>query len=418
MWKMAAVVALGVGAVAARGEGADAYFPLKAGTVWKYRVTIKADGAESSAAQEVKAEGRELAGKAVVVVGDTAYAAKEDGVYAVGVVREGKIEGLEEAQEVVPAEPKLGDKWTYREREGVTSATCLGTERVKVGAGEYEAAKIYLSTVSGAGQADRREVYRWFAKGVGPVKGMVKVTHLGDGKVTTREMVLELASVDVGGAKAQAEVVKGGAGGGGATSAAGLFAEGEALARQGQHREAVEKYDAAIAVDPKFAKAHAYRAISLMAQRDLEGAEGSIGRALALDPRDYTFVEIAGQVKVAQGRVAEGKALYEKAAGMSPANAGAVYTDLAAVLAARKDEKMAGEIDAALKKAAGAEPPGAEALFALGQTYVNAGRIEGKGYLQRYIEVASRLPEGKRDETKIRLARQLIRAIEAVKGGG
>jgi hypothetical protein len=31
--------------------------------------------------------------------------------------------------------------------------------------------------------------------------------------------------------------------------------------------------------------------------------------------------------------------------------------------------------------------------------------------------VASKMPEGKRDETKIRLARQLIRAIEAVKGG-
>jgi hypothetical protein len=103
---------------------------------------------------------------------------------------------------------------------------------------------------------------------------------------------------------------------------------------------------------------------------------------------------------------------------MSPGNAGAVYTDLAAVLAARKEDGLAGEIDAALKRAAGANPPGAEALFALGQTYVNAGRAEGRGYLQRYIEVASRLPVGKRDETKIGLARQLIRAIDAVKGGG
>jgi tetratricopeptide (TPR) repeat protein len=249
---------------------------------------------------------------------------------------------------------------------------------------------------------------------------MVTQTHLGgDGKVSTRSIALELMSVEVeGGAKPQAaEAGKGGAGGGSAGSAAGLFAEGEALARKGQHREAVGKYDAAVAADPKFAKAHAYRALSLMAQRDLEGAEAAIGRALAADARDYTFVEIAGQVKVAQGRVAEGKALYEKAAGMSPGNAGAVYTDLAAALAARNDEKLSGEIDGALKRAAGANPPGLEALFALGQSYVNAGRVEGKGYLQRYIEGASKLPEGKRDETKIRLARQLIRAIEAVKGG-
>ncbi len=45
------------------------------------------------------------------------------------------------------------------------------------------------------------------------------------------------------------------------------------------------------------------------------------------------------------------------------------------------------------------------------------GRAEGKKYLQRYVEVAMALPEGKRDEQKIRLAKQLIRAIDAVKGG-
>jgi tetratricopeptide (TPR) repeat protein len=226
-----------------------------------------------------------------------------------------------------------------------------------------------------------------------------------------------LVSVEMGGS-AKPQAADPGKGASDAVSAAELLAAGETLARKGQHREAVVKYDAAIGADPKLAKAHAYRALSLMAQRDLDGAEAAAGRALAIDAKDYSFVEIAGQVKVAQGRVAEGKALYEKAAGMSPGNAGAVYTDLAAVLAARKEEKLAGEIDAALKKAASANPPGAEALFALGQTYVNAGRAEGKQYLQRYIEVASKLPEGKRDETKIRLARQLIRAIDAVKGGG
>jgi len=283
-------------------------------------------------------------------------------------------------------------------------------ERVKVGAGEYEAAKIYLSTVSGAGQADRREVYRWFAKGVGPVKGTVTERRFEDGKVSTREVGLELVSVEIGGkgtAKPQAADASG----------AELFAQGEALARAGKHREAVAKYDAAIAADAKLAKPHAYKALSLMAMHDWEGAEGEASRAVAMDGNDYTFQEILGQVKVGQGRIAEGKALYEKAAGMSPEHAGAVYTDLAAVLAARNDEKLAGEIDAALKRAANAEPPSAEALFALGQSYVNAGRAEGKAYLQRYVEVASKLPEGKRDETKIRLARQLIRAIDAVKGG-
>jgi tetratricopeptide (TPR) repeat protein len=264
------------------------------------------------------------------------------------------------------------------------------------------------TTGRGAGESERREVYRWFAKGVGPVKGMVTERRLGEGKVSTREVGLELVSVELaGGAKPQAA---------GASSANELFAQGEALAREGKHREAVAKYDAAIAADPKLAKGHAYKAISLMAQRDFEGAEKEAAKAVEMEGKEYSFVEILGQVKVGQGRVAEGKALYDKAAGMSPEHVGAVYTDLAAALAMRKDERLAGEIEAALKRAASAEPPSAEALFALGQSYVNAGRSEGKGYLQRFIEVESRLPEGKRDQTKVRLARQLIRAIDAVKG--
>jgi tetratricopeptide (TPR) repeat protein len=194
-------------------------------------------------------------------------------VYVVGAVRGGKVEAVEEAQKVVPAEPKLGDKWTFHEAGGaVTSATCLGTERVKVGAGAYEAVKIYLNTVSGAGESERREVYRWFAKGVGPVKGTVTERRLAEGKVSTREVGVELVSVELaGGAKPQAA---------GASSANELFAQGEALAREGKHREAVAKYDAAIGADPKLAKGHAYKALSLMAQRDFEGAEKEAAKAV------------------------------------------------------------------------------------------------------------------------------------------
>jgi tetratricopeptide (TPR) repeat protein len=197
-----------------------------------------------------------------------------------------------------------------------------------------------------------------------------------------------------------------------------LFGEAEALAKKGEHRAALAKYDAALAQDPKAAKVHAYKALSLISTRQFEAAERSIGEALALNPKEYTYHEIAGQLKLAQGKVAEGKALYEKAAGMSPGNAGAVYTDLAAVLGARRDEKLNGEIMAALEKAAAATPPSAEALFALGQTYVNSGRPEGKRYLERFLELASKLPEGKRDEAKVRLAKQMIRALDAVKGAG
>jgi tetratricopeptide (TPR) repeat protein len=197
---------------------------------------------------------------------------------------------------------------------------------------------------------------------------------------------------------------------------AALFGEAEALAMKGEHRAALAKYDAALGQDWKAAKVHAYKALSLISLRQFEEAERSIGEALKLNAKEYTYHEIAGQLKLAQGKIAEGKALYEKAAGMSPANAGAVYTDLAAVLGARKDEKLNGEIVAALEKAASATPPSMEALFALGQTYVSAGRAEGKTYLQRYLAEAAKLPEAKRDQAKVRLAKQMIRALEAVKG--
>jgi tetratricopeptide (TPR) repeat protein len=409
---VAVVVVLAGRVAAAEAKRADAYFPLTPGATWTYRVTIKADGAgePKTAEQVVKVEAGKLEGSAVSVAGETAYAAKEDGVYVVGVTKNGKLEALEEPQKVVPAAPKLGDKWTYREAAGVTAATCLGIEKVKVGAGEYDAAKIYLVTSGGADGSQRREVYRWFAAGVGPVKGTVTDRRTkGDGTVGVNEIALELTSFEAKGAGGEVKAAAG------KETVAELFAEGEALAKKGEHRAALAKYDAALAMDPKAAKVHAYRAISLISTRQFEAAEKAIGEAIRLDAKEYTFAEIAGQLKLAQGRIAEGKALYEKAATMSPGNAGAVYTDLAAVLGARKDERLNGEILAALERAAGATPPSAEALFALGQTYVNAGRAEGAKYLQRYLEVVSKLPEGKRDEAKVRLAKQMIRAVEAVK---
>ena len=196
-----------------------------------------------------------------------------------------------------------------------------------------------------------------------------------------------------------------------------LFAEGEAAARKGEHTVALAKYDAALAIDPKAAKVHAYKTLSLIALKQFDQADKEINQAVSLNEKEYTYTEIAGQLKIARGDIPGGKALYDKAASLSPQNAGSIYTDLAAALAQRKDDKLAPDIEKALKTAASADPPGAEALFALGQSYVNAGRAEGRKYLQRYVEVASKLPDGKRDDQKIRLAKQLIRAIDAVKGG-
>jgi tetratricopeptide (TPR) repeat protein len=421
MWKCPLILTslcfiLSPAALAQTAKPLDEYFPLTPGTTWKYLVTIKTDKPEPQMTEQtVTIETQKHGGKPVIVASDNAYATQDDGVYIVGVIRNAKLEPLEEPQKVIPAIPKQGDTWTFREAAGVTSATVLGTEKVKVGAGEYDAAKIYLVTVGGPDQNDRKEVYRWFASGVGPVKGTVTQHRPNpDGTIATLEVSMELTSFKPAGKTPKTDTTP-------ATvkppeGVDTLFAQAQTAARKGDHKTALADYDAALAVDPKSARLHAYKTLSLIATKQLDAAETEINRALALDDRDYSFQEIAGQLKISQGKIADGKSLYDKAATLSSKNAGAIYTDLAAALAARNDDKLSPEIDKALKTAATATPPSPQALFALGQSYASAGRPEGRQYLQRYVEVATALPPEKRDDKQIRLARQMIKALDLVKG--
>jgi Flp pilus assembly protein TadD len=418
---MLAVAFAGRAAAADAATKPDAWFPLSPGAAWEYKATTTttvAGGAPSSADVTVKLSAP-AEPNGPVMRGDFGYAAKDDGVYLIGRAADKKFTPFDEPQRVVPAAPKTGDRWTYREAAGRTAGSCLGPETVKVPAGEYECQKVYLITIGGRDGAYRRETTRWFAKDVGLVKE-VETTPAADGAV--RETTTELTAYTPAKSAAAVATTPGDTGKpaspavGTGASADALFAAAQAAARRGDHNSALRDYDAALAADPKAAKVHAYKTLSLIAVRQLDAADAEIAQALAADPKDYTFQEIAGQLKIAQGQVKEGKALYNKAATLSPPNAGAVYTDLAAALAARNDERLAGDIDAALKSAANATPPSAPALFALGQSYANAGRAEAKPYLQRYVEVATALPKEQRDEQKIRLAKQLIRAIDLVKG--
>ncbi|HEY7116683.1 MAG TPA: tetratricopeptide repeat protein [Tepidisphaeraceae bacterium] len=410
MWKWLLIPMM---ALAATVRAADEYLPLVPGATWHLRLTTTANGKESVTQRKLTAK----ADPHGVALEGLVYAPKADGVYVLGRYgSDGTFQPFDDPQKQIPTQPKLGDKWEYRDAFGRHSQACLGVEAIKVPAGDFQAVKVYSVAVGGKDGADRVETYRWYAPGVGLVRS---TTHQRkaqpDGSVAQTDSVKELLSYDI--PKSDVAATNAEHGHAAAASVDAIFEQAQALARQGRHRDAIAKYDAALAIDPKAAKVHAYKAISLMASREFDAAQSEVDRARSLDDHDYTFVEIAGQLRLMQGKLPEGQALYDKAAAMSPGNAGAVYTDLAAVLAARNDERLAGSIDQALKRAASADPPSAEALFALGQSYVNAGRSEGKDYLRRYIEVASKLPDGKRDDRKIRLARQLIRAIDAVKGG-
>ena len=400
------------------------HIPLAEGSSWTYQDTRRSQGKEDARKNTLRIDRTaQVAGQKAAVMDVVAMVAREDGVYAVGVVApqtgSDQIVPLKEPYKVLPASPKPGDKWQHTDDRGATNSTVLGIEKVKTPAGEFDAVKVYSITVGGRDGAERSEDTRWYAPGVGLVRSTSTARRVVDGQLRTEEFTRELVTFDVprkseGGPDVvrkppDADMRD-------ESSVAALFAEGESLARKGDHEAALAKYDAALVKDPKAAKLHAYKAVSLMATKRYDDAQESIDAALKLNDRQHTYHEIAGQLKVAQNRIDEGLKLDDKAAALSPQSAGAVYTDLAAVLAARNDPRLAPDIDRALKRAADAEPPSLEALFALGQSYANAARPEAKTYLRRYIDLASAQPAGKRDETKIRLAKQLIRALDAVKG--
>ena len=195
-------------------------------------------------------------------------------------------------------------------------------------------------------------------------------------------------------------------------SSRAYFEEGRKLAEGHDHAEAIEKYAQSLALDPRQAEVHAYKAASHLALAQFDPAKREINLALQLDENDFRYPEIAGQIEISQGRIEKGKEWFTKAMKLSPKSAGTIYMDLAGALAGRNDAGLAGDIDAALKAAANADPPSAEALFQLGQSYANAGRIEGKKFLQRYLEVSQKLPAEKQDTQKMQIAKQLIKALE------
>jgi tetratricopeptide (TPR) repeat protein len=193
------------------------------------------------------------------------------------------------------------------------------------------------------------------------------------------------------------------------------LAEAQALAAKGDHQAALANFEAAISIDEKLAEAHAGRAASLLSLKRVEEAEGSVKKALALKD-DAGFYAIAGRVEVAKGNVEEARKQYDRAAALSPKGAGKFYGDLAGALSARRDEKLAPEIESALKAAVAANPPDPDSLFNLGQSYVSAGREEGVKYLRRFLDEQEKLPKEKRDEQRTRVAKQMIRAMEILKG--
>ncbi len=195
-----------------------------------------------------------------------------------------------------------------------------------------------------------------------------------------------------------------------------LLQQGRALEAQHDHGAAAAKYREALKIRPDEPRAHAALAVSLMNDNKLEEAQTQIKEAARLAPNDSAFVMISGHLEILRNNFDAGQALYAKAAQMSPAGTGVVYADLAAALASKNEGgKFDNQILTALKAASSANPPNLDALFNLGQTYAGVGRQEGRPYLQRYVEEELKLPENQRDARKVKVAKQLMRALDAIR---
>jgi Flp pilus assembly protein TadD len=491
-----------------------AYFPVKAGTTWKYRVSVEAGDAQIkpyvqtiSAAKPIVTADRTL----YPIDGDV-YELMPDGVYLAGRRDGASVIPFDEPRKLLAAKLRTSETWTGGKGESSSSyATCLGSQAIKVEAGEFSTQCVFV-TVSSGDASRQAQIYRYFARGVGLVRETIsEKTRRSDGsfagRQTTRELIafvpaaaaeativssqnpqqpigsdavrgelldpaghpiaqapltlrrldkpqevqmvqtdftgrftasgldptgsyvmearlagyewgdVPLHSADRGGPARAAITLKAAAAAPTTSSSAdALFAAGKKLAADGDHKAAISKYNEALALEPKNASILAYKALSLVALGQAKEAEPIVEEALRLGDKDAQVWEVAGQVKVARNQIDQGRSLFDKAAQLSPKTAGAIYMDLAAALAAKNDNALAKEIESALKAAASAEPPSAEALFQLGQSYANAGKQEGKAYLQKYLDVSTKLPEAQQDKQKMQVAKQLIRALDIIKG--
>ncbi len=403
------------------GTDGNSYFPLTAGTIWKYLVSSEMnDKAEKPYVQTLTAgAGVTSEGKTLLPLGDEVYLVKEDGVYLYGHREgDGKVQALDEPRKIVSAKPHTSEAWSASGKGESTYSTCLGSQSIKTEAGDFTTQCVFSSTAIGADAATTRSISRYFARGVGLVRETVsEKIKKPDGTLSIRETTRDLIAfipIRAGATTAPSPAARSttGPSGGNGVAVEKLLVEGRKLAAEGNARGALGKFAEAVAADPKLAMPHAYKAMAHAALGQGGEAINESDLAVRIDGSDSAVWEAAGRVRIALNQVDRGRAMFDKAAQLAPTRAGTIYMDLAAALAARNEPKLAGDVEAALKLAAAADPPSADALFQLGQSYANAGKAEGKAYLQRYVAAADKLPASERDAQKIQVAKQMIRALD------
>lgn len=150
-----------------------------------------------------------------------------------------------------------------------------------------------------------------------------------------------------------------------------LIDEGNAFEDAGRHREALQRYDAALALSPALARAHLNRGNVLLATGDVKGALASYQRVVTIDPRSAPGHYSLGNALAREGRLEAALEEYRAAIAVRP-RFGQVIAAAAGVLSElnRTDEAVA-----AYRRALAVDPelPGVD--FRLGIALLGQGQF-------------------------------------------
>jgi tetratricopeptide (TPR) repeat protein len=183
-----------------------------------------------------------------------------------------------------------------------------------------------------------------------------------------------------------------------------LFDEGGKLAEAGQHTEAIEKFQQALALDPKQPNILATMAESYRKLGKLDEALEAYKKAIAVNPNDGAFYTNMGVVLDKMGKSAESQEAFKKAAALSPGGSAQSHFNLGATLAnsGRTDEAIE-----AFRQAIAADPNFADAYYQLGMSLSGKPETmeEAVKLLQKYLQIGQK-PD------QIEVAKAIIQALE------
>ncbi|MBA3885517.1 MAG: tetratricopeptide repeat protein [Acidobacteria bacterium] len=168
------------------------------------------------------------------------------------------------------------------------------------------------------------------------------------------------------------------------------FAEGARLSNEGQHEEAIAKFNEVLKEAPQCAECYTNIGAVYVMKQDFEKAEANYKKAIEINPGTIEAYNGLASLYNSQKRYKEAQVMGAEAAKRGAAaggggNVGALYNQ-AAIMWNSPDADPA-EIQAVLAKALQADPNHAEAHFLMGNVLVKLGA--GTGDMERFGEAAT-----------------------------